>query len=124
MPGKPLSQAFNLTRGAVVAARVELADDYESRSRGLLGRDLLPPGEALWIGPCPCGEMIHTFFMRFAIDVIFLDKNRRVVRVIERLKPWRLTAWVLRARSVLELPAGTLDGSVRVGDEIELRPAD
>jgi uncharacterized protein len=112
--------AYSRTRAAVVASKVAKADDAPSRSRGLLGRSSMEPGEGLWIVPCP---MIHTFFMRFAIDVVFLDSDLRVVRVIERLKPWRLSPWVWRARSVLELPAGALDGSVRVGDELEMRPA-
>ena len=101
--------------GATLAAEVELADTYETRSRGLLGRDSMRPGTALWIVPCP---MIHTLFMRFSIDVVFLDKKNTVVRVIENLKPWRLSPWVFRARSVLELPAGTLKGSVSAGDGI------
>lgn len=94
-----------------------MAETYESRSRGLLGRDSLDPTEGLWIIPCP---MIHTFFMRFAIDVVFLDKKLRVVRVIENLKPWRVSPWVFSARSVLELAAGTLAGSVRKGDQLEI----
>lgn len=110
--------AFNRTRGREVAAKVVKAADYESRSRGLLGRDSLPPEEGLWIVPCP---MIHTFFMRFAIDVLFLDREGRVARVIEGLKPWRLSPWVFRAKSVLELRGGVLRGSVAVGDVIEFR---
>src|SRR3954464_7830319 len=109
--------ARNRTRGTVVADRVLKAADYESRSRGLLGRDSMGAGEGLWIVPCP---MIHTFFMRFAIDVLFLDKELRVARVMEDLKPWRLSPWVLRARSVLELPGGSLRGSVKKGDQLEI----
>lgn len=112
--------AVNATRGAVLADKVERADDAASRSKGLLGRDGLGPGEALWIVPCP---MIHTFFMRFAIDVLFLDRALTVRRVIEDMKPWRLSPWVFTARSVLELPGGSLRGSVRVGDRLEMRPA-
>ena len=65
--------------------------------------------------------MIHTFFMRFDIDVIFLDKERKVLKVIEKMKPWRLSPWVLSARSVLELGAGSLQGSVRIGDVLEFK---
>jgi uncharacterized membrane protein (UPF0127 family) len=104
--------------GLVIASKVELAGDARSRSRGLLGRDSLPAGEGLWIVPCP---MIHTFFMRFSIDVLFLDKEMRVVRVMEDLKPWRLSPWVWRAHSVLELPAGALAGRVAAGDRLEIR---
>ena len=67
--------------------------------------------------------MIHTFFMRFSIDVLFLDADLTVRRVIEDLRPWRLSPWVLSARSVLELQGGVLRGSVKVGDRIEMRPS-
>lgn len=96
------------------------ADDCASRSRGLLGRKSLAAEEALWIVPCP---MIHTFFMKFPIDVLFLDSDLRVRRVIEDLRPWRLTPWVWAASSVLELKGGVLKGSVRVGDRLEMRSA-
>ena len=110
-------KAYNRTREAVVADKVQKAADYDSRTKGLLGRDRMDPGEGLWIVPCP---MIHTFFMRFSIDVLFLDKELRVARVMEDLKPWRLSPWVLRARSVLELPGGSLRGSVKKGDQLEI----
>ncbi|MBI3551642.1 MAG: DUF192 domain-containing protein [Elusimicrobia bacterium] len=109
--------AFNRTRGVKLADRVLRADDYESRSRGLLGRDSLDPAEGLWIVPCP---MIHTFFMRFPIDVVFLTRDLKAARVLEGLKPWRLTPWVFSAHSVLELAGGVLKGSVAVGDQLEI----
>lgn len=112
--------AFNATRAAVVASRVEKADDAPARSKGLLGRESLSGEEGLWIVPCP---MIHTFFMKFSIDVLFLDKALTVRRVIEDLKPWRLSPWVLSAHSVLELKGGILRGSVKVGDRLEMRTA-
>ena len=115
--GERILVAFNRTRGREIAARVTLADDAASRSRGLLGRTALAPEEGLWIVPCP---MIHTFFMKFALDVLFLDRGLSVVRVLEGLKPWRLSPWVFRAHSVLELAAGTLQGSVRTGDRLEI----
>ncbi|PIP83134.1 MAG: hypothetical protein COR54_11300 [Elusimicrobia bacterium CG22_combo_CG10-13_8_21_14_all_63_91] len=110
--------AFNRTRDRIVAREVALADTAASRAQGLLGRDRMEAEEGLWIVPCP---MIHTFFMRFPIDVLFLDRNLRVRRVIEDLKPWRLSPWVFTAHSVLELPAGALDGSVSEGDLLEIR---
>jgi len=111
---------LNAARGKVVASRVAIAADLGSRSKGLLGRTSLAPEEGLWIVPCP---MIHTFFMKFPIDALFLDDARRVVRVIEGLKPWRVSPWVWSARSVLELKGGVLRGSVRVGDRLEMTPA-
>ena len=111
---------LNATRGAVVAARVETASDFASRSQGLLGRARLAEGEGLWIVPCP---MIHTFFMKFPIDAVFLDRGLTARRVVENLRPWRLSPWVFSAHSVLELAGGTLRGAVRVGDRLEMRPA-
>ena len=112
--------AFNTTRNAPVATKVERADTAASRNKGLLGRDSLAPEEALWITPCP---MIHTFFMKFPIDVLFLDSELRVRRVIEDLRHWRLSPWVFSAHSVLELKGGVLRGAVAVGDLLEMRPA-
>ncbi len=111
--------AFNATRGTVLAAEVVKADTSAARSRGLLGRTSLRPSEGLWIVPCP---MIHTFFMKFSIDAVFLDSRHFVVRVLENLKPWRVSPWVFKARSVLELAAGTSTGAVAVGDRLEFRP--
>lgn len=110
--------AFNLTKNKNVAARVEKADDFFSRGVGLLGRSGLPEGDALWLVP---GKSIHTFFMLFSIDVLFLDPKLTVVKVIEDMKPWRVSPWVSEAESVLELPAGALKGSVAVGDLLEMR---
>ena len=67
--------------------------------------------------------MIHTFFMKFPIDVIFLKRDLTVARVIEDLKPWRLSPWVFSAHSVLELQGGVLKGSVSAGDRLEMRPS-
>ena len=110
--------AFNRTRGREVASRVVKAADGKSRARGLLGRRAMAPGEGLWIVPCP---MIHTFFMRFPIDVLFLDRGLKVVRVMENLRPWRLSPWVWRAHSVLELAGRALGGCVKAGDQLEMR---
>ena len=112
--------AVHARSGRTLASRVAKADAAASRSKGLLGRDSLDESEGLWIVPCP---MIHTFFMKFPIDVIFLRGDLTVARVIEDLKPWRLSPWVLSARSVLELKGGVLRGSVRAGDRLEMRPS-
>ena len=120
--------AVHAPTGRTLASRVEKADDAGSRSKGLLGRESLGPDEGLWIVqpplawfvPCPT---IHTFFMKFPIDVLFLDGGLRVLRSIEGMKPWRLSPWVLSAHSILELKAGTLQGKVRAGDLLELRSA-
>src|SRR5438132_14293071 len=100
MIGKERFVVRNCTRGATVAARVRLADTPRSRRIGLLRHAGLEPGEGMWIYPT---QAIHTFGMRFPIDVAFLDHRRRIKRVYHALAPFRLTAPVWGARSVLEL---------------------
>jgi uncharacterized membrane protein (UPF0127 family) len=120
--------AVHAASGRTLASRVTKADDSASRSKGLLGRESLDADEGMWIlqpklawlVPCPT---IHTFFMKFSIDVLFLDGGLHVRRVIENLKPWRLSPWVRHSHSILELKGGTLQGSVRAGDRLEMRPA-
>ncbi len=101
-----------------MAASVERADSAFSRARGLLGREGLGPGEGLWIEPC---AMIHTFFMRFAIDAVFLDGGLRAVRVLRGMAPWRVSPWVRGASSVLELAAGSSQQTVEPGDQLEIK---
>jgi len=97
-------RVVNLTRGTVLAERVEVADRGAKRRKGLLGRDGLEQGEGLWIVPC---ESVHTFFMRFPIDLVYLDRKKRVRKVRSHVMPWRLTA-CLSAHSVIELRAGAV----------------
>ncbi|GIU75531.1 MAG: hypothetical protein KatS3mg004_2618 [Bryobacteraceae bacterium] len=107
---------LNRTRGTVLATRAETAGESGSRRRGLLGRESLEAGEGLWIVPC---EAVHCFFMKFTIDVVFLDRKKRVVKVRPSLRPWRISG-SLRAHSVLELPEGTIRATgTQPGDELE-----
>jgi len=108
----------NLTRGRVLARHVRYANTFRTRLVGLLGRRALPPGEALVIVPC---RSVHTFFMRFAIDVAFLDREWRVVHLVHNLCPFRLTPVVTRAHCAVELQAHRLrETGCRVGDVLEL----
>ncbi len=93
----------NLTRETVLASRVEVADHGAKRSKGLLGRDGLASGEGLWIVPC---EAVHTFGMRFPIDLVYVDRSKRVRKVRSAVRPWRISA-CLTAHSIIELAAGT-----------------
>jgi uncharacterized membrane protein (UPF0127 family) len=104
--------------GSVLAQVVELAADSSSRRHGLLGRDSLPDCHALVLAPC---NAVHTFFMRFAIDILFVARNGRVVKIVNQMGAWRM-AGSLRAFAAIELPAGTLrrDGLDR-GDRIIVR---
>jgi uncharacterized protein len=107
----------NATRAATLARRVSAALDSRSRRRGLLGRTALDD-EALIIAPC---SAVHTFFMRFPIDVVFTDRRGRIVRLSADVRPWRL-AGGLHGFAAIELPAGTIDRTgTRSGDRVDLR---
>ena len=111
---------FNRTRECPVSARVTVANTTFGRLVGLLGKasTWAESGGGLWILP---SQGVHTFGMRFPIDVVFLDEVRRVVDVQMRLRPFRISHLHLRARSVLELPPGTVEKSrTRPGDELEI----
>lgn len=111
-------RAINLTRNSELADRLEIAGSGGDRRKGLLGRDSLRAGDGLWIVPC---EAVHTFFMRFAIDLVYLDRKHRVVKTKENVRPWRLSA-CLRAYSVLELPVGSIHRSQTIpGDILSLQ---
>ena len=108
----------NVTRDRILADRAERASSFRQRLVGLLGRKDLPLGEGLHLVPC---NAVHTFFMRMAIDVAFLDADGVVVKQVGALPPWRATSVCRAARSVLELPAGTLRASgTRDGDRLLL----
>jgi uncharacterized membrane protein (UPF0127 family) len=94
--------------GRALAERVEVADDFIQRMAGLLGRRSLPAGSGLLLSPC---DSVHMLFMRFPIDVVFLDSENRVVKVAHSLAPWRLAFGGRGARKALELPAGTARGA-------------
>jgi uncharacterized membrane protein (UPF0127 family) len=115
--------AVNVSKGECVVARsVTWAGTSAQRRRGLLGRDRLDPEEGIYLAPC---EWIHTFGMRFPIDVAFLSPDGRVLAVHHELKPNRLSRPVLRAEGVLELAAGHLrETGTEVGDIIRFRDQD
>ena len=110
----------NLTRGAVLATSLEVADTAPRRNKGLLGRTGLEPGGGLWIAPC---ESVHTFFMQFPIDLVYLDRKNRVKKVRERVPAWSISV-CLSAHSILELPPGTIRATMtQPGDTVEFTPA-
>jgi uncharacterized membrane protein (UPF0127 family) len=100
-----------------------VADTSAKRQKGLLGRDSLPSGHGLWIVPC---ESIHTWGMRFPIDVLYLDRRKRVRKLRKAMPPWCVSMCLL-AHSVVELPAGVIEQSgTQSGDQlnIEFRPTE
>ena len=114
--------AKNLDTGAVVADNVAVADTRATRAVGLLTRTGLDPGEGLWIVP---SRGVHTFWMRFTIDVLALDDRGVVIDQVAALKPWRIRLPRRGTAGVLELPEGTLASSgTAIGHRIELQPRD
>jgi uncharacterized protein len=112
---------MNQTRGTVLCARLENAGGRAGQNRGLLGRDGLEPGTGMLFenGRFTPFMWMHMFFMRFAIDIVFLGRNNTVIKINRRLAPWRVSSVVFGARRALELPAGASDeSSTQVGDLI------
>jgi uncharacterized protein len=117
----PRLRIWNLTRQVALADCVEVADHGATRRKGLLGRDGLPDGEGIWIVPC---ESVHTFWMKFPIDLVYLDRAKKVKKVRSSVPPWRLSA-CLSAHSVLEFASGTISRTqTQLGDRLEFLPVD
>jgi uncharacterized protein len=113
--------ARNVDTGTVVADRVAVATTHAERAVGLLSRTGLEPGEALWIVP---SRGVHTWGMRFAIDIVALDEAGVVIDQVSALKPWRIRLPRRGTAGVLELPSGTLNASgTAIGHRIEFEAA-
>lgn len=111
---------YNKTRETFVATQAKVADGYLSRLIGLLGKTprWARPGHGLWIVP---SHGVHTIGMLFALDLIFLDRNKVVVHVEEHVRPFRISKVSLKASSVLEVPPHTVFRTgTRVGDQLEI----
>jgi len=89
----------------LIADKVEIADSFMSRLIGLVGKKSLSEGTALVLKPC---NSIHTFFMRFSIDVVFLDRDNLVIHVIPKMRSYRFSGIVKKAWSAIELPSGSI----------------
>ncbi|MDF2857114.1 MAG: hypothetical protein K0Q87_2965 [Neobacillus sp.] len=98
-------KVVNLTNGAELANHVSTADTFFRRLKGLMFTESLPAGHGLLIKPC---QSIHTFFMNYSIDVLYLSDNLEIVGMDEAIKPSKVGKYQKRAASVLELPAGTI----------------
>lgn len=123
---RPLAEAsstcslINERTGSVIASVVEPALNATTRRKGLLGRDGLDDDHALLLAPC---GSVHTIGMRFAIDVLFVGPDGRVVKIVEQLRSWRI-AGAMRACFTVELPAGSLARrDVSPGDRLILQPS-
>ena len=108
----------NVTRGTTLATNLAIAETWAERGQGLLGRCRLKSGEGLLITKC---RSVHMWFMRFAIDVIFLDQSSRVVWQREALRPWQISPIIWAASSCAELPTGTIASTrTQLGDQLQL----
>lgn len=106
------------TKNLTLIEHLEVAESLMARGKGLLGRSSLDADHALWIHDC---NSIHTFFMKFAIDCVFVDKSLKVKAIYENVQPWRLVLPIWGARSVVEMAAGSARRlNVNVGDQLNV----
>jgi uncharacterized protein len=108
---------INNSQNKIVANELSEAKSFAARSVGLLGRKKMHESEALWIKPC---NAIHTWFMQFAIDCVFVDKNLKVVKIHRDVKPWKLRGPILKAHSVIEFTANATTGKISEGDQLHV----
>lgn len=110
-----MARMMNETKNTAVVEDLQVARSMWARFWGLMGRRELPEGQGLLIDPC---SSIHMFFMRFALDVVFLDKEGTVVKVVEGIRPWRM-ALGAGGKKALELNAGAAkQAKIEVGDRL------
>lgn len=108
----------NQSNQIILGNKIGYANSPLSRFFGLLKKTHLEDGEGLLLTPC---NSIHMFFMKFPIDVVFLDRKYKVVKTMENLKPWKISPVVFKAQSVLELPIGTIEKTqIKENDILEL----
>lgn len=106
-----------MCNGREIASNIKIADEFMSRLIGLMFIEDIKDGDGLLIKTC---NSIHSFFMKFSIDVIFLSNDYEVVKVIENMTPWKVSWMYFKAAQVLELRAGTISGFIKKGDRVEL----
>lgn len=118
-----MADFFKIIRdGQILTDRVTRASMFFERAKGLLGKKEMAPDEALWLIPC---RSIHTFFMKFPIDVVFLSREGKITALIPHLKPNRLTPFYFSARSCLECAAGAIEKwGLKKHQLLELRSID
>ena len=102
--------------GPIVARRIKRASGFFDRALGLMFSKEMRDFDGLLLHPC---RSIHTCFMRYPIDVVFLNKTMKIVGIVREIRPWRMTGLYLRADRALELMGGTLPNDVRIGDQLE-----
>ena len=109
----------SFSNSKILGQDVVIANTWQMRTKGLIGRAKLNSGKGLLIPNC---KAIHTWFMKFPIDVVFLDKNYRVIKTVSGLKPFRLLFGGRRVQHTLELPSDTINSAqVRIGDIVNAK---
>ena len=109
---------INQTKQTMIALRAQKADTVLSRLKGLLGRESIGDDEGLIITQC---RSIHMFFMRFAIDVIFVDRAHKIIGVVRKIKPFQMSPYFFRSAYVIELPPGKIDQTrTELGDVVSI----
>ena len=112
-----MKKLINERTGEVILEDLQIADTFYARFRGLMGRPSIPENAGLMIKPC---NSVHCFFMKFPIDVIFVDKKDRVVHIAEGMKPGSISPMVKKTKYVIEANATSLSGNVIVGDKVKV----
>lgn len=107
----------NKTNNEVILEEVYVADNFFTRLRGLTGKNGLKPGEALLIKPC---NSVHSFHMKFLFDVVFIDKDYKVIHIINSMKPWKTSPVFRKAKFVIETTGDYLSARLSTDDEIEI----
>ena len=110
--------AFNISKDTVIASDLKEAVNFSQRFIGLMGKDRLEKNEGLWMARC---RAIHTFWMRFPLDVVFLDRELIVIKTVKGLRPFRPVVSCRHAQGVLELPEGTIERArIQIGDRVKI----
>lgn len=113
-----MAQLFNQSQQKTIFSDLKIAQDFFSRSKGLIGTVDLAESEGLWILRC---NSIHTCFMSFAIDCVFLNRELQVVRIVKSVKPWRMVLPIWKAQTVVEMKAGMVDlKNIKLGDQLHV----
>ena len=107
---------INMKSNLVVCKKVKTANDFFARLKGLMFSRDLPDCDGLLITSC---NSIHTFFMNYSLDIIFLDRNLKVIKILRNFKPWKMSWIYFRASQVLEMKAGSLNLELTEGDMLE-----
>lgn len=110
-------KCFNKTKNVLISDKIKIAQTFFTRLKGLLGRKNLEHSEGLYITKCP---QVHTFFMKFAIDLVFVDNNNKVLKIVKNMKPWRISPYVFKAKNVIEFNSGFVEDKIVENNVLEI----